>query len=98
MDDDSNDDVDNELDQLDLIIKAPPMRTKEKHGACKRKRKEARKAKSQKLWGAPIPHLMHVQRQRKLKNKRQGSYVHFVSKPAGQAMVCGTKGKCAPLH
>ncbi len=37
MDDDSNDDVDKELDELELKIKAPPMRTKEKHGACKRK-------------------------------------------------------------
>jgi hypothetical protein len=29
------------MEDLDIKIKAPPMRTKEKNGACKRKRKEA---------------------------------------------------------
>ena len=78
MDDDSNDDVDNELDELEFKIKAPPMRTKEKHGACKRKRKEAGKGKKSKTVGCTHTHLMHVQRRRKLKSKRQGRYVHVV--------------------
>ena len=51
MDDDSNDDADTELDELEFQIKAPPMRTKEKHGACKRKRKEAGKGKKSKTVG-----------------------------------------------
>ena len=29
------------MEELEVKIKAPPMRTKEKNGACKRKRKEA---------------------------------------------------------
>ncbi len=51
MNDDSNDDVDKELDELELKIKAPPMRTKDKHGTCKRKRKEAGKGKKSKTGG-----------------------------------------------
>jgi hypothetical protein len=51
VDDDSHDDADNESDELEFQIKAPPMRTKEKHGACKRKRKEAGKGKKSKTVG-----------------------------------------------
>ncbi len=42
MDDDSHDDADNELDELEF---------QEKHGACKRKRKEAGKGRKSKTVG-----------------------------------------------
>ncbi len=54
------------MEDLESKIKVPPMRTKEKNGACKRKRKEAGgKGSKAKTRDAPIPPLMLAQRRAK---------------------------------